>query len=171
MSRFKPSLSAHGLILNAYGMRVDRIDQIYNLPEGVELYNTPTSDFLDTCRSILSKVRSNQVKTRLESDITNDFDLPKWPALASALTAVDNFKPEDADAHSKLKQVITMSADALIKVSRMAESKTEERRLIILDIIRMDKKSGGTFDNGTMFTRLAWGVIGKHLLLLGHMVG
>ncbi|RYP24974.1 hypothetical protein DL765_000202 [Monosporascus sp. GIB2] len=167
MSRFKPSFSADRSTLNAYGICLTRIDQIFNLPDGVELYNTPTSVFLDSCRSIVRKARSNQVRTGLESDIADDFDLPQWHALASALTAVDNFKPEDDYAHSKLKQGITMSADALVKFSRISETKPGERVSTMLDIIRMDKQSGGIFDNGTMFTRLAWGVIGKHLPFVG----
>lgn len=170
LSLFKPSFSDDDAILNAYGMRVDRIDQISNFPESVELYNTPISVFLDACKSIVGKPRSNQIRTSLEFDTDDDFNLPQWHAFACTLAAVDNFKHEDADAHSKLKQVCAMSADALVKVSRIAETRPEERCPTMLDIIQMksmDNEPGGIFDSGATFAKLAWGVIGKHQPFVG----
>ncbi|KAH6684026.1 heterokaryon incompatibility protein-domain-containing protein [Halenospora varia] len=171
MSDFRPNLSVDSLTLNAYGLRIDRINHIINIPEGVQLYNTPTSAFIDTCRSIIQMALSYDTKSTLESDIGDHLDVPQWHILASVLTAVDCFKPEDDEAHAKLKQAIQMSADALVSTSHIAGTITGERPLTMLDVIRMGKQEGGTFDNGTMFTRLAWGAIGKHLPFVGENGG
>jgi hypothetical protein len=164
MPRLRPSFSANDAVLHAYGMCIDRIDQIICLPQGVDLYNTPTAIFLDTCRSITRMAISKRPDAERDEH-KDEFCFPQWHAVARTLTAVDNFKPEDPDAHDKLRRTVSISADGLVEASQSPEAKSEDRPLLMVDIIRMNMPT--TKDSGQVFSRLAWGIIGKHLPFVG----
>ncbi|KAI9781999.1 MAG: hypothetical protein M1839_005592 [Geoglossum umbratile] len=166
VQRRTPWISTNSAVLHAYGTCIDCIEEIFYFPESVALYNTPATTFLDACRLVIRKTLSSQ--STAEGDSLNDngeFRLPQWHTLVRVLTGVDNLKPDDPDAHAKLKQLVSMSADAFVRTAQSSEAQSENRPLSVLDIISMNTTPPS--ESGQAFARLAWGTIGKHQPFVG----
>ena len=159
-----PTISGDGVVLQTYGMSIDRIDHIYHMPEGAALYSTRIVTFLENCRTILQNSVPPGHETGQQMLDENVFGLPQWHALVRVLSGVDNLKREDSSANIILRGVVTSSADDLVKFHNLLEAKAKEKRLM-LDVIRSNKP--GTSEPGEVFARLAWGVIGKHQPFVG----
>ena len=159
--RLKSTISPDGTALCAYGICIDRIEHAFYLPEGVEMYITPTTTFLGICRTIVNAASLTQHDAENEEHDRDVFCLPQWYSLVRVLAGVDLLKPEDPDANDILRRGVSQSADNLIKASQASEARARERPpLTMVDIIRPNTSTES--ESGQMFARLAWGVIGKH---------
>ena len=169
MPRLRPAVSSNGAILQTYGMRIDHINQIYHLPEGAELYNTPITEIVQICRSIVRNSASTQQDSEKETFSKDEFDLPQWHALVRVLTGVDLLKREDSNANNILRGIVTASADDFVKASLLSEAKTEDESPLMINVIRPNTPTNP--DSGKVFAQLAWGIIGKHQPFVGENGG
>lgn len=163
-TKLRSAISSDGAVLQTYGIRIDRIEHIYHLPEGAALYSTPMATFLDICRTIVQKSASTGHESENEGSNVDAFGLPQWHALVRILSGVDLLKREDSSANSILRGVVTGSADDLIKAHHSSEAKTRDQPLMI-DIIHPNTPAKS--EPGEVFARLVWGVIGKHQPYVG----
>jgi hypothetical protein len=169
MSKPRSAISFDGAILETYGIRIDCIDRIFRLPEGVDLYKTPLTNFLDSCRTIVRKSASNQNKVELEKTGQEEFCSPQWYSLVRLLSGVDLLKRGDSNANENLRSIVSTSADNLVKASRSYEAEAGDQPLLMIDIIRPNPPPKS--ESGEVFARLAWGVIGKHQPFAGQNGG